>query len=108
VDLHERVAKQLAVTLKALMKERDLTISALHKRTGIGRETLYRILRHESLPTTEVLLRLAAELEVPPAALLDSRAVGAPKTPVEECAIFAALQSIEGRLERIERLIERE
>jgi transcriptional regulator with XRE-family HTH domain len=72
VDEHERIAKQLSLALKTLIKERDLSVTALHKRTGISRETLYRIFRRESLPTTEILLRSADEFDISPGALLDS------------------------------------
>jgi transcriptional regulator with XRE-family HTH domain len=65
------VARHLANTLKSLIKERDLSISPLNKRTGISRGTLYRILRAESLPTSDELLRLAEKLGVLPASLIE-------------------------------------
>jgi transcriptional regulator with XRE-family HTH domain len=102
--MHEKVARHLAGSLKRLMKERDLSISLLNKRTGVSRETLYRILRAESLPTTDVLLRLASELGISAASLLEVdnvRKKGANPT-AERDLVMDMLTSIESRLAKIE------
>ncbi len=105
--MHKKVAHHLASTLKSAMKERDISISLLNKRTGISRETLYRILRAESLPTTEVLLRLAAELHVSPASFIEveskERKRGS-STHADHDAVMTLLTSIDHRLARLESL----
>jgi len=106
--MYGQVAKQLSLALNTLMKERDLSITALHKRTGISRETLYRIRRAESLPTTDILLRLASELRVSPGSLLDNALGGAGRAArgtLVQSELTSALQAIESRLGHIEQLI---
>jgi transcriptional regulator with XRE-family HTH domain len=106
-----KIARHLASALETLMKARDVSVTDLHKRTGISRETIYRILRAASLPTTDVLLRLANEFRVSPGALLDNTTekLGGAKSsiPREGVASASTLAAIQAKLETIENLLRR-
>ena len=104
----EPAIRRLSVALKVAMKARDLTVTDLHKRTGIGRETIYRILRAEALPTTDIIIRLAAELKVSPGALLDNTVEGTGNARgTSRQADATTLTEINARLGAIEELLRR-
>ena len=53
------------VALRKIMLDRQInTIGALSKRSGVGRDTLGRILSGEAVPSTKIMYQIAAALEM--------------------------------------------
>lgn len=74
LDAEQRMAaEQLAIAFREAMAGRSPT--ELYEATNVSRNTIYRILDANGLPSTETLLTLARELRVKPGALLDGRVV---------------------------------
>jgi transcriptional regulator with XRE-family HTH domain len=107
MDETGRAAERLGSSIRVALQNAKLNVMALHKRTGISRETIYRIMRGQSLPSLDVLLRIAAELKVSPGALIDGRVT--PATSVhapgasDGRAVAKKLAELQARIERLER-----
>lgn len=69
--------KRLGETVSAWMDRLQLSITDLHKQTGISRQTLYRVSKGEVWPTLDVLERLAEAFGITPGALIDGQSPGA-------------------------------
>lgn len=98
-------ANLLGDSIKVAMGNANLTVTALHKRTGISRETIYRVLRGESMPSLEVLQRLAVELRVSLGELVDGKIT--PSKPgssasFDSKSLSAKLNELQSRVERLE------
>lgn len=56
-----------AIALRKMMLDKKInTISALSKCSGIGRDTLGRVLSGDIIPSTKVMYRIAESLEMTP------------------------------------------
>jgi len=67
----ETTAKRIGRTVSAWLAASELSIMALHKRTGIARNTLYQICAGNRMPSIDVLERIASELKTSAGVLLD-------------------------------------
>jgi len=108
MDETKQTASKLGLSIKEALENAGLTVLALHKRTGIGRETIYRIMRGQKLPTLDVLLRIATELGVSPGALIDGNIVKASGMPASKKfsdakEVADKLADLQSRVERLER-----
>jgi DNA-binding Xre family transcriptional regulator len=73
----------IGTTLKRLLEERSTNVSGLSRRTGIPAQTLYSIIRRDSMKIDfDVLLHICEELDVPVEMFYNGR--GAPLPNVEE------------------------
>jgi transcriptional regulator with XRE-family HTH domain len=100
-----RTSDRLGASIKTALQNAKLTVTALHKRTGISRETIYRIMRGQTLPSLDVLLRIAAELEVSAGALLDGKVVLTAHrgTDSDKRLVADKLADLQARVERLEK-----
>lgn len=76
VDMSDDLRKRLAETVSRWMEARGLTVLALSKSTGLGRPTIYRLVKGDGDSSIETLARVASDLGTTPAALLDGRSPG--------------------------------
>lgn len=67
------LAHKIGLALVKWMDRAGVVITDLHKRTGISRETIYRIRRGETLPSLEILDRIARELGTTAGSLADGK-----------------------------------
>lgn len=65
--------KALARTVSRWMDARGITVLSLHKSTGLGRQTIYRLTKGTGDSSIDTLARVARELGTTPAALLEGQ-----------------------------------
>lgn len=105
MDEAQTAARRLGETLKVALANAGLSITDMHKRTGISRQTIYRMLDGDTLPSLDVLIRLAAELNVSAGALLDGQVKplrGRPATEAIPPLVSQKFSELEERLRRLE------
>lgn len=79
----EQVLSGVGPRLKALRRERQMTLGALAEATGIGQSTLSRLESGQRRATLELLLPLARAYQVPLDDLVGAPAVGDPRVRIE-------------------------
>ncbi|MGC7097027.1 helix-turn-helix domain-containing protein [Amycolatopsis lurida] len=79
----EQVLSGVGPRLKALRRERRMTLGALAEATGIGQSTLSRLESGQRRATLELLLPLARAYQVPLDDLVGAPAVGDPRVRIE-------------------------
>jgi transcriptional regulator with XRE-family HTH domain len=78
-DAIEKVLDNVGPRLRNLRTQRDITLAALAKTTGISVSTLSRLESGQRRPTLELLLALAQAYQVPINELVDAPQVGDPR-----------------------------
>lgn len=91
------LTRRVADNLRALRKQRDLSLDDLSQRSGVSRATLSQIETCKTNPTIAILWKIAAGLGVPFAGLLGEERVEAVR--VLRRADQQVLRSADGKLE---------
>jgi transcriptional regulator with XRE-family HTH domain len=104
----ETVEQRVARAVTAWIEASGLNPTEIHKQTGLSRETIYRINRGESLPSTDALIRIAEAVKATPGQLLDGvlpngtmpqeayqGRPGAPSAAVDRAALAQELEDLE-------------
>ena len=73
----------IGMTLKKILDERGMNVNKLSRCTGIPAQTLYSVIRRDSMKIDfDILLRICEELDVPVEVFYEGR--GAPLPDMEE------------------------
>jgi transcriptional regulator with XRE-family HTH domain len=66
------------------MRRHGLTPTSLHKQTAVSRAEIYRMLKATSLPSGDILVRIAEAVKMSPGLLLDGFVPEEPKRPTPD------------------------
>jgi len=91
------LTRRVAENLRALRKQRDLSLDDLAARSGVSRATLSQIETSKTNPTIAILWKIAAGLQIPFAALLGEERVE--RLRVLRRGDVQVLRSADGRME---------
>jgi transcriptional regulator with XRE-family HTH domain len=94
----------IGTTLKKLLEERSTNVSELSRRTGIPAQTLYSIIRRDSMKIDfDVLLHICEELQVPVELFYNSQ--GALLPNIEEWDLVCRYRRLDGYGRRLVDLV---
>lgn len=94
----------IGITLKKILNERGMNVNELSRRTGIPSQTLYSVIRRDSMKINfDILLRICEEIEVPVEVFC---AGGGPALPdVEEWKIVQGYRRLDDHGRRLVGLV---
>lgn len=71
----------IGITLKRILNERGMNINELSRRTGIPPQTLYSVIRRDSMRIDfDTLIRICDEMDIPVEMFCNRRSPGLPDT----------------------------
>lgn len=93
----------IGITLKKILDERGMNVNELSRRTGIPSQTLYSVIRRDSMKINfDILLRICEEMEVP----VEVFCAGGPSLPdVEEWKIVQGYRRLDDHGRRMVGLV---